>query len=95
MKRCGKCGAVWPEEGPLSFRAVCRNCFAELHACINCRLYESSAANRCRSRTTEWVRDPERANFCEEFEFREADPDSSYLRGADARRKLDKLFGDA
>jgi hypothetical protein len=37
--------------------------------CLNCLLYDPAAHNACRSRTTEPVKDKEKRNFCDEFEF--------------------------
>lgn len=71
MKKCNACGEVW--EGAPGSRPgrneICGKCGADLHCCLNCRLYDPSAANQCLSRTTEPVRDKNGRNFCDEFEF--------------------------
>lgn len=71
MKKCHSCGEVW-EGSPGSQpgrNETCPKCGSDLHCCLNCRLYDSSAANQCLSRTTEAVRDKDKRNFCDEFEF--------------------------
>jgi hypothetical protein len=90
MPTCPKCGAA--VEGPIGFRDVCDSCHAFLHSCVNCRLYSPSSHNHCLSPTTEFVRDVEAANFCEEF-----DPATATKKGAageGAKSRFDKLFGD-
>ena len=90
MPFCPKCGAA--VEGPIGFRDACPSCNAYLHSCINCRLYSPNSHNHCLSPTTEYVRDVEAANFCEEF-----DPATTKTKGAGqetAKSKFDKLFGD-
>ena len=90
MPTCPKCGAA--VEGPIGFRGVCPSCHAYLHCCVNCRLYSPSAHNHCLSSTTEYVRDVEAGNFCDEF-----DPTTAKRKGAEpggAADRFKKLFGD-
>lgn len=71
MKACYQCGAPW-EETPGSQpgkRESCSKCGADIHCCRNCRLFDPSAANQCLSRTVEAVREKEKANYCDEFDF--------------------------
>lgn len=53
--------------GKLSFRAMCDNCSAELHCCLNCKYYQPGLPNDCQIRGTEFIADRSRNNFCEEF----------------------------
>jgi len=69
MRCCHKCSAEWTGEKKPAFRALCPKCSADIHCCLNCRLYDPGAHNKCRSRTTEMVADREKANFCDEFDF--------------------------
>ena len=48
---------------------TCPGCHAALHCCRNCRFYSASAHNKCSEPSAEWVRDKEKANFCEFFTF--------------------------
>jgi len=71
MKQCHACGAQWegrPGSQP-GRDETCGKCGADLHCCLNCSLYDPSAFHQCRSRTTEAVRDKDKRNFCDEFEF--------------------------
>ena len=43
--------------------AECPTCNADVHCCLNCVNYDTSAHNRCRESQAEWVSDRERANF--------------------------------
>ncbi len=73
MKKCHACGAAWegtPGSQPGRGEA-CTKCGADLHCCRNCRHYDPSAHHECRSSTTEYVKDKEKRNFCDEFEFSE------------------------
>jgi hypothetical protein len=89
MGTCHKCGTVVTEA--VHFRDTCPSCQAFLHSCLNCRLYSPSAPNHCLSRTTEFVRDVEIGNFCEEFEFTSR---KSSGEGPTPKSKFDQLFGD-
>lgn len=95
MKRCHRCGTPWESEkkqpGPKEF---CESCSAYLHCCMNCRYYEPGAHNDCYIGTTEWVGDKAGANYCDEFEFADADaPRGKDDRSRGARDALDRLFG--
>ncbi len=71
MKKCHACGAVWdgsPGTQP-GRNETCVKCGADLHICLNCRFYDPSAHHQCLSRTTEYVKDKEKRNFCDELEF--------------------------
>jgi hypothetical protein len=89
MGTCHQCRTVYTDK--VGFRATCPSCGAYLHCCVNCRLYSPSSHNHCLSPTTEYVRDVEGANFCEEFDFTvrstAADPKKA------AKSKFDELFG--
>ena len=65
---CWKCGA--PLTGvplPLSRRAECPACHAELHACRLCRYFDTRVNAQCTEDRAEEVREKERANFCDYF----------------------------
>ena len=90
MPTCPKCGTA--ADGPIGFRATCTACHAFLHSCVNCRLYSPSSHNHCLSSTTEYVRDAEAGNLCEEY-----DPAAAGKSGdakPPAKSRFDQLFGD-
>ncbi|MBI5273222.1 MAG: hypothetical protein HY861_04490 [Chlamydiia bacterium] len=51
----------------VGFRASCPHCSSDLHACIGCRYYAVGKPNDCIVPGTEFIKDREAANFCEEF----------------------------
>lgn len=93
---CWKCGTPLPADTPLplSRRSRCSHCKADLHACRQCRFYDTSRNNSCSEPMAERVTDKEKANFCGYFE-----PNPAAFGGADktntdvSRDKLDALFG--
>ena len=89
MGTCHQCGTAYADK--VGFRATCPSCGAYLHACVNCRLFSPASHNHCLSPTTEFVRDVESANFCEEFDF------TSRAKADEAKKaaksKFDQLFG--
>ena len=92
---CWKCGSVVTDVPlPLSRRAECLSCGAELHVCRMCRFYDRAVANDCREPVAEPVADKTRANFCGYLEPR-AGP--QHVEGdsgaAKASQQLDALFG--
>jgi hypothetical protein len=97
MRTCHRCGRPWDSEKKTpGVKEICENCSSYLHACLNCRFYEPKLHNQCAIPNTEWVGDKAGANFCDEFEFRDAQA-AMKDRGAatSARQTLDSLFGDA
>lgn len=68
---CWKCaGALTDVPLPLSRRAVCPACRAELRVCRMCRHYDTAKAKHCRETAADEVRDKTRANFCDWFQPR-------------------------
>ncbi len=105
MRTCYKCGAEIAPRERVPFKELCPKCESFLHCCRNCRLYGPNAHNHCMSRTTEYVPDVERGNFCDEFAFREVEPPKSAPKEAapaappvseprsmSAREKFENLF---
>lgn len=68
MKTCHKCGTEWTGFGQPGVKASCENCDYDLHACLNCRFYDIHKPKECMI-DTDTVRDKERFNYCEEFQF--------------------------
>jgi hypothetical protein len=77
----------------VGFKATCRGCGRYLHSCVQCALWDR-AAERCRSLTTEPVRDRESCNFCEEYR---PGKDDGHDSGGSPRVSSDfeALFGGA
>lgn len=66
--KCWSCGtAVVDEPTPLGREARCRVCGKDLHACRQCKFYDTSKGKRCAEPVADEVLDKERANFCGYF----------------------------
>ncbi len=90
---CVYCGHQHSMDHKPGRSEVCQGCGRDLKICLNCRFYDPQAHHACREPQAEWVKDKERANFCDYFEpaRTERKPESSSRVDA-ARAKLDKLF---
>jgi len=51
----------------VGFRDVCDRCRSDLHICLNCSHYDTTAYNECRESSAERMLDKDRANRCEYF----------------------------
>ena len=67
MIECWKCHRQVDVGSKISFRAVCLFCGIDWHVCTNCRYYSPGKPNECLIPGTEYIRDREMANFCEDF----------------------------
>lgn len=93
---CWNCGAALKDVPvPLSRHEHCPKCFEPLHCCRLCRAYDPGVNQQCSEDRAEPPSSKESANFCEWFSPNpEAGGDSAEDRHAQARAKLDALFGD-
>lgn len=81
---------------PIPRDSQCPSCGHDVRCCTNCRHYDPAFNNACRETEAEPVGDHERRNFCEYFDFDPAPFDAARAgsgRSAQARSKLDSLFG--
>jgi hypothetical protein len=98
MYACHFCKAAVDDPRTVFRATTCAACAKDLKICLNCRFYSPGAHWDCAESVDEPVRDKDRGNFCTFFSFRStgataggsAKPDGQ----AQAKRKLDKLFGD-
>lgn len=95
MKRCHRCGREWAaEKKQPGVKDFCDGCSAYLHCCLNCRHYDPAKHNQCAIGTTEWVGDKAGANFCDEFEFRDAGAAQADAGESEkARNAIETLLG--
>lgn len=91
---CYRCGATLRLDGPVGRRTTCPECDADLHACINCRHHDPSAAHECREPHADPVVDKEQSNACDLFQLGDG---AARRRGSSraARDRLAALFGEA
>jgi len=85
---CFSCGTENQVAERVGRRDECQKCMADLHACKNCRFYDSSAYNECKETSADVVKEKEESNFCDFFEagsgtFSTSDRDSQ-LAAAEA-----------
>lgn len=89
---CNKCGKPVGElNQKIGFRAICPHCENELHSCVNCRYYSVGKPNDCIVPGTEYIRDRELGNYCEDFKVKL--PSSSSDREKE-QQKFKSLFKD-
>ena len=91
---CWRCAATLDEHPlPLSFRAECEACGADLHVCQLCMFYDTSAADQCREPVAERVTNKERNNYCDYFKPKAIAPGSASPGTGQSEGALDALFG--
>ncbi len=91
--RCFRCGAPFSFQQRVSRRDTCAKCDADLHCCLNCRHYSPGAHNQCNEPQAEWVREKDRANYCDYFDPRPSAPGGkSSEKAQDARARFEDLF---
>ena len=65
---CWKCDKILTfSEAKIGFREECPFCGIDLHTCKNCKHYYPGKPNDCLVPGTEWIKDREARNFCEDF----------------------------
>lgn len=65
--KCSRCGAR-ADARELDFGAACDSCGEDLHSCSNCRFFDTSAPNECRTEVEERVAAKTEKNDCALFE---------------------------
>jgi hypothetical protein len=83
----------------VGFRAQCQHCGIDLHTCAGCRYYVLGKPNDCAIPNTDFVRDREAMNFCEEFAPKissssEPPPKQSILGEPPPKKGFQSLFKD-
>ena len=79
---------------PLSREAECNACHAQLHVCKLCIFYDPHVADQCQEPVADFVKEKERANFCDYFK---PSPDAyqakDMSKGQQSLSDLNELFG--
>lgn len=87
---CWKCGKeIVKIDQKITFRSYCEACQADLHCCKNCKFYKPGQPNDCMIPGTDFVKDREMANFCEEFSVLGTLVPS---KNEDGKKRFDDLF---
>ena len=96
MRRCHRCGTAWDSEKRVpGVKEFCEKCSGYLHCCLNCKHHNPAYHNQCAIPNTDWVGDKAGTNFCDEFEFMDAQAAAKDdVKIASAKNALDDLFGD-
>lgn len=93
---CWQCGETLERlgVGRVGKRESCAKCDADLHCCRNCRFFDPSVHNQCRETQAEWVKEKDRANYCDYLDPTEAlgPPRRSSSSSSDIKKKFDDLF---
>jgi hypothetical protein len=93
MVFCYSCGKAVEGQEPIGRQEVCLQCRNDLHCCLNCRLYDEYAQNKCREPSADGVSDRGKNNFCEFFIMQESTATGAKFREQqETRAKLEALF---
>ena len=93
LKRCHKCSTEWEGLNQPGTRQECPECGYDMHVCLNCKFYDTSKPNQCSAGVDEVVLNKEKANFCDEFQFKQSG--AKITAGgstAKAKQTWEKLF---
>jgi hypothetical protein len=47
----------------------CPQCYANIHSCMMCEFYDTTAYNECKEPTADRILEKEKANFCDHFKL--------------------------
>lgn len=91
---CWKCGSQWESDSQPGRGDACPRCDLDFHSCRNCRHHDPRYHNECRVPDTEFIRDREKANFCDQFEIAAKAPGGAGGKDLEeARKRFNRLFG--
>ena len=88
---CTQCQKELSLSGQVGRTEECAFCKTDLHCCLNCVFYDTSAYNDCREPNAERVLDKDKANFCDYFKF-VSDRRQSSAKANSAKSELEALF---
>jgi hypothetical protein len=92
---CWKCGKQISDGlVKIGFRAACIHCGIDLHVCKNCRYYAPGKPNDCAVPGTEFIKDRDAFNFCEEYRPKLPPSGSGSILGVVEKKDFGSLFKD-
>jgi hypothetical protein len=90
---CFHCGTPYEFKERIGRSDSCPKCDSDLHCCRNCRHYSPNAHNQCSETQADWVKEKDRANYCDYFDPRRRAVGGSVTgRVQDARARFEGLF---
>jgi hypothetical protein len=92
MPLCFYCGAEIGIEGRVLRKDACPSCRRDLHSCRQCRFHDPGHHNQCREPKASMVRERDRANVCDYFEFAGKKGPDKAPEKEKTREALDNLF---
>ena len=93
MKYCHNCHTIWEGFNQPGRRDTCLKCAEDLHVCLNCRFYDQHKADQCQINNIDPVKNKDKANFCEQFQFADKPlPEKNKDKTDQAREQWKKLF---
>jgi hypothetical protein len=92
MPSCFFCNNELEITGRVMRKNECPRCRRDLHCCVQCRFHDPGCHNQCREPKSEMVRDREKANLCDYFEFRGAKGGNGEDALEKTKSRLDELF---
>jgi len=75
---------------PLARREECSKCHSDAHVCKNCEHYDPRVYNECKETQADFVKEKERANFCDYFKV--APLTSGTQKQVDLKAAAEALF---
>lgn len=64
---CFNCNKELNFAGNIGRREECPHCRSDVHVCKNCEHYDAKVYHECRETSADFVREKDRANFCDYF----------------------------
>ena len=95
--KCARCGEIRHDFGTVEHDAVCTKCNTDMHACINCKHFDTSTQWECRERIPARIAKKDIRNECASFAAKiirdlAADKGTKAPNVDDARKAFDALF---
>ena len=96
MKICFNCSHEFPHDYRAYRSSICPACGREVKVCKNCRFFTPGAHWDCRETIPEPVKEKDRANFCDFFQFKNKEEENQQPKKAFSNRKSAEasLFGE-
>jgi len=93
MRVCHACRKELSVSREVGRKDECPHCHADLRCCLNCKFFDRSAPRQCREPIAELVREKNKANFCDHFNYSDRGTAASPVSDStNTRKALDDLF---